>query len=92
MKLLELKWLEAWSYQFEIDCNKVAKDLWSIPFVKDNQNAYLERVEAFEILLCIMKRFAVVMREGEAKESLLVSYKTLKFVLQNFKVYSWFRP
>ena len=72
--------------QFKDDCNKVAKDLWFIPFIKYNRNEYLERVEAFEILLCIMKRFAVVLQEGETKKSLLVSYNSLKFVLRNFKV------
>ena len=42
--------------------------------------------KAFEILLCIMKHFASVLQEGGAKKSLLESYKTLKFVLRNFKV------
>src|SRR5258708_1747549 len=29
------------SDQLEYDCNKVAKDLWFIPFIKGNQNGYL---------------------------------------------------
>ena len=80
------------SNQFKDDCNKVAKDLWFIPFIKGDQNEYLERVEAFEILLCIMKRFAVVLQEGGAKKSLLETYKTLKFVLRNFKVNADYVP
>ena len=84
--------LEGLSYQFEFDCNKVAKDLWSIPFVKNNQNAYLERVETFEILLCIMKQFASAMQEGLSKQTLHKSYKILKFVLRNFMVNADYLP
>ena len=85
-KFTKTERLEGLSWQFEYDCNKVAKDLWSIPFIKGDQNEYLERLERLEILLCIMKHFAVVLREGETKKSLLVSYNSLKFVMRNFKV------
>ena len=87
-----VKGLGELSNQFKDDCNKVAKDLWFIPFIKGNQNEYLERVERLEILLCIMKHFAAVLQEGGAKKLLLVSYNTLKFVLRNFKVTDDFVP
>ena len=39
-----------------------------------------------------MKRFATALQEGKAKKSLLVSYKTIKFVLRNFKVNADYIP
>ena len=73
------------SGQFEQDCIRVAEKLCRIPFIKGKQNEYLELVEAFEILLYIMKQFAAVL-QGGCRQSLLVSCETVKFILLNFKV------
>ena len=92
MKFLEPRDLRDYPSNSKYDCNKVAKDLWFIPFIKGDQNEYLERVKAFEILLCIMKRFAAALQEGGAKKFLLESYNSLKFVLRNFKVNADYVP
>lgn len=73
------------SGHFGRDCIRVAEKLCRIPFIRGNQNEYLDRVEAFETLLYIMKQFAAVL-QGGCKQSLNKSYETVKFILLNFKV------
>ena len=80
------------SKKFRQDCDQLAKDLWLIPFKKEDQNEYLERIEAFEILLYIMRRLAAVLKEGWIRQSLYNLNRTLKFVLRNFKVNTDYIP